>query len=440
MLLSVSPRPTFWPLLLMPLLSAVWLMGAILDVQEGRQLSVIAMFQLVLLAALGRRVYRLLLAPCLFLFFLVPSGAFLVPSLQKITAEITVAGLNLLHIPVFSDGFMIEIPEGSFEVAEACAGLRFLIASSVFGCFFAVIMYRSLIRRVLFVTLSVAVPIFANGLRALGIVVLAHLEGSSAAVEADRIVYGWLFFSLVSVILIAIGTSFAQKPDRSVPIGLASYANAPLWRFATAILAAILLASAGPAYAARLNALYPAPPTPRADPPAIDAPWHIVPDTNADWRPAVSGADAQFLDAAQGPGSGIVIRYVALYHLRATGNLLTMTENRLVDNQRWHIARYGHGEIFWDGKRTKVATAEIVSGPHRRLVWSFYAVAGNITSGLMETKLLQARAALLEKDPVAAFVAVSASMDDLKDPAERQLARFLAASEPFPQYLASLPR
>jgi hypothetical protein len=50
----------------------------------------------------------------LFLFFLVPSGAFLVPSLQKITAEISVAGLQALHIPVYSDGFMIEIPEGTF--------------------------------------------------------------------------------------------------------------------------------------------------------------------------------------------------------------------------------------------------------------------------------------------------------------------------------------
>src|SRR5215472_11708923 len=84
-------------------------------------------------------------------------------------------------------------------------------------------------------------------------------------------------------------------------------------------------------------------------------------------------------------------------------------------------------------RRSSVARIAVSCGRSTRL-------PANITSGLMETKLLQARAALLEKDPVAAFVAVSASMDDLKDPAERQLARFLAASEPFPQYLASLPR
>src|SRR6266478_6812590 len=152
---SVSPRPAVWPLLLMPLLSALWLIAAVLDIQEGRQLVTIAMFEVVVLIVLGLRLFWLLLAPLLFLFFLVPSGAFLVPSLQTVTADIVVTGLHFLHIPVFTDGYMIEIPEGSFEIAEACAGLRFLIASIVFGCFFAVIMYRSLVRRTLFILMSI---------------------------------------------------------------------------------------------------------------------------------------------------------------------------------------------------------------------------------------------------------------------------------------------
>jgi EpsI family protein len=92
------------------------------------------------------------------------------------------------------------------------------------------------------------------------------------------------------------------------------------------------------------------------------------------------------------------------------------------------------------GKRTAVTTAEIVSGQRRRLVWSFYVVGGRITTRLIEAKLLQASAVLLEREPVAAFVAISASMGDPIDPAEGQLTRFLAASEPFPEYIESLPR
>ena len=66
---SVSPRPALWPLLTMPALSAIWLVAAVLDIQEGRQLFMVAMFQVVLLVALGPRAFWQLLAPFLFLFF-----------------------------------------------------------------------------------------------------------------------------------------------------------------------------------------------------------------------------------------------------------------------------------------------------------------------------------------------------------------------------------
>ena len=56
---SVSPRPALWPLLLMPLLSAVWLIAAVLDIQEGRQLVMIAMFEVVVLIVLGLRLFWL---------------------------------------------------------------------------------------------------------------------------------------------------------------------------------------------------------------------------------------------------------------------------------------------------------------------------------------------------------------------------------------------
>jgi exosortase A len=437
---AVSPHPSFWPLLLMPALSAVWLIAAVLDLQEGRQLLVVAMFEVVLLVALGPRLFWLLLAPLLFLFFLVPSGAFLVPSLQKITADFSVAGLHALSIPVFSDGFMIEIPEGTFEIAEACAGLRFLIASVVFGCFFAVAMYHSFIRRTVFIVLSVAVPILANGVRALGIIVLAHLEGSAAAVEADHILYGWLFFTLVIIVLIAIGMLFAQKVDRRAPLASAGWSKSPTWRFAATIPAAVLLAFAGPAYAARLDALYPQQPLPPPQTPVVSSPWLPVYDAVADWRPAVLDADREFLDVFQAPGSDLVTRYVALYRLRIVGNSLTRTGNRLADDVRWHIAGYGSAKPTLAGAPTTVASTEIVSGQHHRLVWSFYVVDGRIAASLMEAKLLQARAVLLERAPLAAFVAISASMDDPTDPAERPLARFLAASQSFPRYVASLPR
>jgi exosortase A len=435
---AISPHPVLWPLLMMPALSAIWFLAAVLDIQEGRQLVVVAMFQVVLLVALGPHLFRRLLAPLLFLFFLVPSGAFLVPSLQTITAKIAVAGLQFLHIPVFSDGYMIEIPEGPFEIAEACAGLRFLIASSVFGCFFAVVMYRSFLKRVLFIIMSLAVPIVANGLRALGIIVLAHLEGSAAAVEADHILYGWLFFTLVIMILIAVGMAFSEKPGSRHPVIHTTLGNPSSWRFAVAVSAAVLLALSGPAYAYRLDSFFPVGSLPRAESPPVASPWHALSGALPNWHPVVHGAAREFLEGFEQQGSGIVLRYVALYHLRALGTMLTTTENRLADDTDWRIAERGEAALSSDGEKITVTSVEIVSGPRRRLVWCFYIVDGKITARLIEAKLLQVRAVLLRRAPVAALVAVSASMDDPGDPAEGQLTRFLAASQSLPRYVDSL--
>ena len=64
-----------------------------------------------------------------FLVFLVPFGAFLTGPLQHFTAQFIEVGLNLLGIPNFVTDLTIEIPTGTCHGAEACAGLRFLIAA-----------------------------------------------------------------------------------------------------------------------------------------------------------------------------------------------------------------------------------------------------------------------------------------------------------------------
>src|SRR5262249_29732051 len=160
------------------------------------------MFQVTALTILGWRAYRALLAPLLYLYFLVPTGYFLVPTLQDVTSWFAVGGIKLVGIPVFSDGTFIEVPSGSFVVAEACAGLRFLIASVAFGVLFAVLMYRSYWRRAAFIALSIVAPIIANGIRAFGIIYASEMIGNPQAVEADHIIYGWGFFTLVTLLLI----------------------------------------------------------------------------------------------------------------------------------------------------------------------------------------------------------------------------------------------
>ncbi len=115
---------------------------------EGRQLVAVALLLVLVLAVLGRRLWWAFSVPLLYLFLLVPFGGFLVPPLQAFTARFIDLGLDLLGIAHVVTRFVIEIPEGTFRVAEACAGLRFVIAAIAFGMVYACALYRSPGRRI----------------------------------------------------------------------------------------------------------------------------------------------------------------------------------------------------------------------------------------------------------------------------------------------------
>ena len=250
---ALSPRPFPAAALLMLPPTVLWLCAERLGVMEGRQLLSLAMLWVLVLACLGPSVFRAMAVPLGYLLFLVPFGAFLVPALQIFTARFIDAGLGALAIPHVVDQTTIEIPEGTFRVAEACAGLRFLIAAIAFGTLYAVTIYRTAGRRLLFLLASVAVPVVANGVRALGIVLLGHLRGSAEAGAVDHVLYGWLFFSIVILLLVLLGLPFRQDtaPRRAaVP---ARGPSPPPVASGAAAAAAIVLALLGPACAWALD-------------------------------------------------------------------------------------------------------------------------------------------------------------------------------------------
>lgn len=249
-LTGLVPRPMPVALLLGLPLGAVWLLAERLGIMEGRQLAVIAFSEVLFLAVLGKRLWWAMAGPLLYLFFLAPFGEFLTPTLQDITTILVRHGLDILGIPAYIDGYVIEIPQGTFFIAEACAGLRFLIASLAFGCLYALTMYRSPVRRGVFILASVLVPIFANGLRAIGIVSLGYLLGSAQAAATDHVLYGWIFFSLVILLLIALGLPFRQDEISTRPASLSPRDARPAasLRAVLAIaLGVVVVAAIGPA-------------------------------------------------------------------------------------------------------------------------------------------------------------------------------------------------
>ncbi|WP_052402338.1 exosortase A [Muricoccus aerilatus] len=330
--LGPVPSPALALLILPP--AVLWLLSERMGIMEGRQLAAIGILWAMALAILGWQVCRAMAAPLLYLIFLVPFGAFAVPLLQTVTAYLVEFGLRVLGIPHYVDSFIIETPAGTFLVAEACAGLRFLVAALAFGALYAVTLFRSPGRRAAVLAAAVIVPILANGARALGIVVLAQHLGSAEAAAADHVVYGWGFFSLVLVLLILAGLPFRED---SAPAGISAPATpraAPGGaRFVLAGVLVALLSSAAPGVAAVLDE-------------AGGEPMTATPRLAA-----VPGCTARE-DGALDCGGLTATARLLVFPARTTWAGVAATRRRLLgEEDEAYIFRIPAGDVTWDARQ-----------------------------------------------------------------------------------------
>ncbi len=246
-LAPLSPRPQFALLPVMAVTALFWWVGQLAGVNALTQFAFTALLVLAVPMLLGWQVAWTLLFPLTFLFFMVPFGEFVMPTMMRWTADVTVFALQLLGIPVFREGLQFVIPTGSWSVVEACSGVRYLIASFLVGSLFAYLNYRSTGRRVLFALVSLLLPVAANWARAVIIVLLGHFTDNKLAAGADHLIYGWVFFGLVIGLMFFIGGRWAQfDPTEAVAAAAPGPVAASDGRFAWAFAGALLLCAVAP--------------------------------------------------------------------------------------------------------------------------------------------------------------------------------------------------
>lgn len=204
-----TPSPSIWGigLLLIGLFSlVVGLIGAELYIQRTSLLVVLSGLVLLIL---GWKYLWLLSLPLGFLIFMIPLPAIVVNTiafpLQLFAAQTASFCLFSLGIPVFREGNLIMLASTTLEVAEACSGLRSLLAllalATVYGYFSQNVMWK----RWMLVILSVPIAIVANAARVSGTGILAHYFGAEAAEGFYHTFEGWLVFVVAFILLFICG-------------------------------------------------------------------------------------------------------------------------------------------------------------------------------------------------------------------------------------------
>ena len=430
----IAPRPWPWGLILIGGAALVATIGQVVSALVVEQLALIALLQAATLTLLGPAVFRRLAFPLFYLYLAVPLGAGLIAPLQEFTARFAVGLLDLLGVPARLDGLLIRIPGATFHVAEACAGLRFLLASLAVGLLLAWLFLRSWWQRLLFTALSIALPIVGNGLRAAGVVLAAHRGDPSSAIGIDHLTYGYVFTGLLLACLVGLAAMFGS-PRRAPPAdpqsaAMPSATNGSGGRIPLTATAALLM-TALPALAARPADHCPV--VPILDPPQIVAPWGPV-SPAADWRPVAAHPDAELWHAYRGDGRAVEL-YVGYYCNQRPGAEVVSEAHRLTGDEHWLVQAQGRDRLDASAGPVPVQTTEVRSAGQRRLVAVWYWVDGRFTADPFAAKLLQTKAALLGGPASAAVIVASAPYDTDAAVARATLGQALVAMAPLQQVL-----
>jgi exosortase A len=426
-----TPRVWAPGLALVSLAGFGWILGEAAGVSLIRHASLVMMLQASVLTLLGPSVTRGLMFPLFYLFFLVPFGEELVPPLQTITAKLCMIFLGWAGIPAHIEGVFISTPTGYFEVAEACAGVKFLVAMVAYGALVANVCFRSWARRIAFMALVLVVPILANGIRAYGTIHISALTSIDFAESIDHVVYGWFFFAAVMAIVMGISWKFfdrgiddqwlgalpaAAAPQSirwPVPAGLVTLLVIPLlWQFAQASLGQVPMPN-------------------RIALPEVAGWKRAETTTNGDWKPRFDGADHRLQGEYVNAKGNRVTLAVAVYAWQDDGKEMVGYAQGAADPD-------SHWSWTNDTPPPSGGKAERIFAPGlAREVVSFY-VVGEMTTGRAQiVKLATLKSRLIGADQSAVALLISAE-DRRESPSRPLINAFIAAMGPPERLAASL--
>ncbi len=161
------------------------------------------------------KVHWKVLFPSLFLIFLLPIWGVLTPFLQNLSTYVVTHFMRLSHIPTFVEGNLIAIPEGVFEIAGGCSGLRYLLVSLTISSLFTFLNFNKLRQGVIFIIIAVAGALIVNWIRIIILIFVGHYTNMESDLMHDHNMLGWYLYIPFMFLLFHIGHNLIEASDTS---------------------------------------------------------------------------------------------------------------------------------------------------------------------------------------------------------------------------------
>lgn len=212
-------KPNYWASPVLVLASLLWILALHAHIQLIQWMLLPVMLIVFHTLVFGLRTSWQLLFPALFLGFGIPFWDYLTELLQVITVFVVTLFLRLWDIPAFIEAFFVAIPQGTFEIAGGCSGLRYLLVMLTLSSLYGYLNYSLWTTRIALVVTAIFFGLLTNWVRVFIIIVVGHMTNMQSDLIEDHDFLGWILFAVILIPVFFLAYKYADWfNDDSPPV------------------------------------------------------------------------------------------------------------------------------------------------------------------------------------------------------------------------------
>ena len=212
-LVEIEVQPTWFALPLVLLGLFTYVLARYAEIATLASLSMLFVLATGVLMLFGWRIFLACLFPLFLLLFMVPVPgqvyASLTIPLQLFVTKVTTVFLGMAGVPILREGNVLQLPEHTLEVVQACSGLRSIMSLLTLGAVIAYFGVKSqLLRSILFVS-AIPVAIFVNVIRVFVMVVALYFYDVDLIDGPAHVAFGAGIFILAVLLFLLLRKGLA---------------------------------------------------------------------------------------------------------------------------------------------------------------------------------------------------------------------------------------
>jgi len=215
-------EPSWWGAVFAVFMLLVYLFAFMAGIKTLSSLSMILLLASAVIFLLGFRVLAGIAFPLAILFFMIPIPsqvyATLTIPLQLFVSKISTLVSELAGIPISRAGNVIYLPERTFQVVQACSGLRSLISLSAISAVFGYLTLHSYMLRSALLIACLPVAIIVNIFRVVVLIFAYFYFGLDLASGSGHTIFGAAVF-IMALLLLALLRGLLTLWDKSAAKG-----------------------------------------------------------------------------------------------------------------------------------------------------------------------------------------------------------------------------